>query len=342
MSVLNVIKDFAARGRYFVKAKSPELLFAGAVIAGGVCIYETVKGTLKAAPIIEDANAEIDRVEFMQTDAYKEWAERATTVKDPVDDPEAFKKKIVGKAAVDVAKCYIGALISGLAAIGMACGSFGIINKRYASAVGDALASRTLYNKLRKRIRDEHGEEAENKLVYGDNVKKTTVKNPETGEEEETFVPCMDEDTPLWVSRYSFEYENESYHPGFDLMQVRNEQEYWNRKLNEYGYLEANSIYTSMPGHKGETKGAWCGIGWLSKKWIDRLQSIDALPKDYPGDGYVSFGVLEGEGGGPQAAAWRDGQLKSVIMDLNVDGPIYKYIDIINNWDDVIAKRCGK
>ena len=68
---------------------------------------------------------------------------------------------------------------------------------------------------------------------------------------------------------------------------------------------------------------------------------LDILPADYAGDGHISFGIFNGEGG-PLAREWIAGNCREVMIDLNVDGPIYKFINAINNYDDLVAKKCGK
>lgn len=346
MKGLTVIKEVASKGKYFAKAHSPQLLLAGGFVAGAVGIAMVIRGTVKAVPVVDEAKAKIDLCENKDTEGFQTFFDAQNKARElagmePIDLGElGSKKKIIVGMVGNVAKCY--ALSLGFFAVSALCfaSSYKVLNARYAGAVANATGLAAAFKKYRGRVVEKFGEEVDKELYYGDNVKKVKKVDPETGNEYEEIVPNVEKGMP-WYSTYSFRYENESYHPGFDVMQLENDQNYWNMKLDAIGYIEANDILSSMPGHKGERRGDWCGCGWISRKWIERLQDLGVLPEDYAGDGHISFGIFDGEGG-PQAKEWIDGNSREVMIDLNVDGPIYKFINAINNYEDLVAKKCGK
>lgn len=321
--MLEGIKTFGSKVIFGAKMHSPKILFAVGVGAGVACVALTIKSTLKAAPVVEQAR------------------EEAATAVAPNEDGEVEEnvstRKIYVSMVGKVAKIFALPAICGAVSIASFAKCYGIMNNRLVDATiyGTAMANRA--KALYKRVAEKYGEEVANELYYGDNTKKVTEVNKETGEVKEKVVPNMEKAMP-WHSIYSFLYKNESYHPMFDYNQLECEEKWLTRKLNSEGYLLLTDVLQcdSFQSQNIELKGCYCGVGWISKYWIKRLVELGIMEEsDYMGDGEVSFGIFNGKGG-VQAQLWRDGKTDSVIIDFNVDGPIYTYIDAINK-----LKKCG-
>lgn len=325
------IKTFAAKTMFKVKANSPKILLITSVVAGVVGVAFTIKGTVKAIPIIENAKEEIKTAKAIKT---VNEAGGVVTEDDGTEVNPVSTKKIKLKTAGKVARVYaVAGLCYSVALVSMfKC--YGIMNNRLVDATvyGTAMAAKA--KNMYDKVADKFGKDVADELYYGKNTKTVKKTDPETGEEVEEVVPNMEKNMPWWTP-YTFEYTNESYEPGLDQMQLENEQQWWNTKLNAEDYILLSDVVrsfhsTQKEGGKNKMKGSWCGVGWISQKWIDRLIAAGVIKDDeYKGDGYISFGVFDGKGG-DQAKAWREGRSKSVLLDFNVDGPIYTYIDAIN------------
>ena len=323
------IKTLAAKTIFKVKANSPKILLGTGVIAGVCCIAFTIKGTIKAVPIIADAEEELKTAKAIK-DVNENGA--VVTTDDGTEVKPLSTKKIKLKTAGKIARVYAVAGICGAVSLISFLKCYGIMNNRLVDATvyGTAMAAKAknMYNKVAERF----GKEVADELYYGNTTKTVKKTNPDTGEEYEEVVPNMEKGAP-WYSCYSFEYQNESYQPGFDQMQLEHDQDWWNKKLDAEDYILFSDVINSFSATQKEhivLKGSWCGVGWISKKWIDRLVAAGVMKEnDYLGDGRISFGIFDGRGG-EQAKLWREGKTRSVILDFNVDGPIYTYIDAIN------------
>lgn len=321
------IKTLAAKTIFKVKANSPKILLGTGVIAGVFCIAFTIKGTVKAVPIVADAKEELKTAK-----AIKDVNEAGgkVTEDDGTEVAPMSTKKIKLKTAGKIARVYAVAGICGAVSLVSFFKCYGIMNNRLVDATvyGTAMAAKA--KNMYERVAEKFGKEVADELYYGDNTKTVKKTDPETGEEFEEVVPNVDKNMP-WYSPYAFEYKNESYHPGFDQMQLENEEQFWNTKLEAEDYILLSDVINSFSSAQTvKMKGSWCGVGWISKKWIDRLVAAGIIKDDdYKGDGYISFEVFNGKGG-KQAKEWREGRSKSVIINPNVDGPIYTYIDAIN------------
>lgn len=326
------IKTLAAKTMFKVKAHSPQILLITSIATGAAAIGLTIRSTLKARPVVVEA---------------KEKAEKSKTeeVKDEKTGKPVTSRQIYTKLVWDVTKIYSAPAIAAAVCLVSGLKCYGIMNNRLVDATvyGTAMASKA--KNMYRKVVEKYGKEAADELFYGNNVKKEQYKDPETGEIKERMVPNMEKDAP-WFSCYSWMYINESRHPGYDLeCIVKMEEERWNRRLDAEDFILLTDVMNSFDkDHHGiEMKGAWCGVGWISRKWIDRLIALGEIdPNDYTGDGYITFNVCNEGQGGPQAKAWREGRSDRVVIDPNVDGPIYKYIDAIRKYKKMSDGRYDK
>lgn len=326
------IKTLAAKAAFKIKANSPQILLVTGIVAGAGALALTIRSTVKAQPVITEAKKKAEEAEKGE-------------LKDAKTGKPATKKGIYTKLVWDVTKIYSAPAALAAVSLVSTLKCYGIMNNRLVDATvyGTAMAAKA--KNLYKKVAEKYGKEVADELYYGNNVKKEQYKDSETGEIKEKMVPNMEKDMP-WYSPYSWMYINESKHPGYDLeCIVKMEEERWNRRLDAEDFILLTDVMNSFDkDHHGiEVRGAWCGVGWISKKWIDRLIALGEIdPKDYTGDGYITFNVCNDGQGGPQAKAWREGRTDRVVIDPNVDGPIYKYIDAIRKYKKMSDGRYDK
>jgi len=93
----------------------------------------------------------------------------------------------------------------------------------------------------------------------------------------------------------------------YNILFLRAQQEYANKRLQMLGYLLLNDVYESL-GLKRSTAGSV--VGWTL---------------DGNGDGYVDFGIFDRTN--EDARAFVNLLEPAILLDFNVDGVIYKEID---------------
>ena len=328
-------KHYAKLSKFVVRQKSPEILLGAGIIAGGACIFLACKGTLKAKPKIDDMSIKLEDLEHIESFHTEAIAADPTADEEDEHNLAELKKQIkkekrhiIAKTAVEVSKDYIPAFVIGMASIGCVLASYKILDKRLLGATVAYESVNAAFNRYRHKVIDKFGEEVEKELYYGQTVREEEVEEPildeegnETGETKtvKKVVPNVEKDAP-WFSVYSRTLHNRSYQPGLDVDQVRRIQNYLNDELQRNGFMLLNDVYKAL---EMDIKGDYVGVGWIAKWAADKIGMTD-----YTGDDFIDFGVF-GDHISDQAKLWREGKTNSVILDFNVDGPIYKHINNI-------------
>jgi hypothetical protein len=93
-------------------------------------------------------------------------------------------------------------------------------------------------------------------------------------------------------------------------MFLRRQQEYANQLLKSRGYVFLNEVYEMLGLQKAE-----CGqvVGWI----YDEVKPL--------GDNYIDFGIYDLNNEAKRAFV--NGLERSILLDFNVDGVVYKLID---------------
>lgn len=345
MNVVQTIKNIPSSAKHVAKmakftarAKSPELLLGAGIIAGGATVVLACRATLKAKPKLDDLSIKLEDLEHIEN------VHTLAVANDPHADEEdehnlaelkkqckKEKRHEIAVTAVGVSKDFAPAIIVGMVGIGCVLASYRILDKRLLGATVAYESVNAAFNRYRHRVIDKYGEQAERQLYYGETVTdveyEEEVEDAETGEKKVVKKvkqePNVEKGVP-WHSIYSRTLHNRSYQPGMDVDQVRRIQNYLNDELARKGYVFLNDVYKAL---ELEIDGEYVGVGWLSKEFQG---------EDYVGDGFIDFGVF-GDNVTEQAKLWREGKTNSVILDFNVDGPIYKYVNAVNEMkkDDI-------
>lgn len=354
-AIVKSVKTIASKTLFKIKMNSPEIMLVGGVIAGVACVGLAVWGTTKAVPVVENAKQDLDNMEFFATEEGKEFIdkrneERAECGLEPMalELPES-KKAVYFGVAKEMVKIYWPAVLAGCIATGCRFGTYKVLKARYVGAAALAIANDKKFKALYNAVAAKYGKDAADRLVYGDEELKTEKKvDPKTGDEYEEIVPNPGATPPWQYSIFSFTYTNESFSPGWDQAQLEHEQEQWDQRLQAEDFILFTDWVTQFKSTQNvKAKGAWCMSGWISEKWINRLTELGIIkPGEYMGDGHIRYNIFDGRGG-EQARLWREGRTRTVVIDPNVDGPIYKYIDIINelkcvdeeDWDLYLADK---
>jgi hypothetical protein len=295
------------------KKHSPTILLGAGVVSMVGSTVLACRATLK---LDETLNA---------IEAEKKQAQR---VKELVDDEnytgeqtytDAEMRKdlsiIVTRGAVKVAKLYAPSILLG--GIGVACltKSHQILQERNVALTAAYIAVDTAFKNYRERVIDRYGEETDRELRY-DN-EEVDIIDEETGKVVSTY-----QVTPGDHGMYSrwFDEENNNWNAPpmdeYNWLFLRTQQNWANDMLRARGHLFLNEVY-SMVGLSHTSAGAI--VGWV----YDRNNKV--------GDNYVDFGCWGQDDGQP--LDFFNGREGSILLDFNVDGPIWQLIDERNARD---------
>lgn len=339
------IKTLVAKSKFFCKKNSPAILLGVGIAAEVAAIVFAAKGAVKANDAIGCAKLDLEDLDDREAcEEYFDYINSQRILKglDPVDisDEKTIKKErraIKRKTTMSVVRAFAPAIV--LTGVSVFCRveQYRVLNKRLIACTIAYEALDQAYKRLdqtfsdyRERVRTKYGELEDNKLYWGEeicpdgeNLKVKTVD--ENGNEVEELVPVKNAEKNLpFYSIYSKAYKNQSKAPGMDVMHIKAIQNWANDRLSANGYVLLSEVYDAF---EFPIDSQCVGIGWISKEHL--------IPGD-DGDGYIDFGVL-GDANlarNPDARDWAEGKINSVILDFNVDGPIYNRLDAINKVEE--------
>lgn len=285
-----------------LRKHSPEILIVvgiGGVITSAVL---ACRATLKAGEIVNDHKEKLETIK----DARQIADERPEEV-DAYPDKD-YKRDITVtyvQTGVQFAKLYGPAILLGIVSICCLVGSHRIMKARYSGAIAAYTALDEAFKKYRKRVVDEHGEEAD--YLYRNGLKKETVV--EIGEdgkpvEKEKLVSMYDN----LVSQYAVEFgpNNPEWATdvNYNVSMLRGREKTFTDLLIKRGHVFLSEVYDKLG--IPHTDACFAGVGWV---------------KGY-GNDFVSFGIDS-----PNNDAFIMGENPVAILDFNVDGMVY---DIMN------------
>lgn len=286
------------RGTLLGKKYSPEILLVagiGGLFVSGIMI---AKGHQKASDWIDAFNCEKYSLQKDASDMPEEWCRRR-------------KKEIVVTCAKEVTKAYAPGV--SLAVLSTTCilGSHGIMKKRNIALAAAYKTMEQTFSDYRKRLIEDVGEDADRKYYYGieteevtedavdengkkKKVKKTveTIKNPG---EHSIYARYFDEGSTQW-----------SKTPEYNLLFLKNTQNYMNDLLHSRGHVFLNEVYDAL-GLEHSQAGAV--VGWIMGEGRDNC---------------IDFGIFNQDE--PRVRAFVNGYENVILLDFNVDGVIYDLI----------------
>lgn len=284
---------------------SPEIL-TGVGIAGIVAsTFLIAKATLKLEPIIASHETRKMDAEFQKSEQLSleevhgpVFTEENTTV---VKLSPRELTKVYAVTSLDLIKVYGPGVSLSLASIGSILAAHGIMKRRTVALIGAYKAVESAFASYRQRVIEEFGEEKDRDFRLGFRTEKHT--DEETGKKVTTRV--FD---PNAVSLYAkfFDEGNINYRDNaeYNLMFLKQVQNFMNDKLRIQGYLFLNDVYRAL-GFEDTREGQL--VGWY-------------MDKEKGGDLYVDFNIYNADS--IRARDFVNGLERSILLDFNVDGLI--------------------
>ena len=307
MNMSNIVnsatKTFHRVG-FQIKKHSPEILLVTGITGVVTSAVMACKATTKVDAIVEETKKSIDMIhEGME-------AGNICDVEYTKEDGKKDLAIVYIQTGVKFAKLYGPSVLLGLTSIGCILAGNNIIHKRNVALSAAYTAIDTSFKGYRSRVIERFGESMDRELRY--NIKtqevKETVVDEETGKKKtvKSTVSVVDPNTYSDYARFFDEYcAGWTKDAEYNLMFLRQQQNYANELLKSRGHLFLNEVYDMLGIDRTKAGNI---VGWI----YDEKHPI--------GDNFVDFGiyVLDNE----KARDFVNGRERSILLDFNVDGDI--------------------
>jgi hypothetical protein len=279
-------------GRHMFKIKkhSPELLLVSGVVGVVTSTVLACRATLKLEQVLDEHERTIEKVKAVEISTYTERHR------------QAHLAEVRIRAALSIAKLYAPSVTLGVLSVGCLVGSHRILSTRNAGIMAAYATLEKGFEEYRARVTSEVGEEKERELRFG----KTVTTVDEDGRKRTVFEACENGPSTYAVFFDEFNPNWNNTTPFYNQMFLKCQQQYANDMLTARGHVTLNDVYDMLG--LPRTKAGFV-VGWL---------------KNGSGDGYVDFGIFDGDIYKGQRFA--NGDDDSVLLDFNVDGIIYDKI----------------
>jgi hypothetical protein len=250
-SVLKVV----ARQALLAKKNSPHIMFVAGVAGVITSAVLASKATIKLAPVLEDAEQEINSVK--------------TELKHRKGQYQKDLAYVYTKNTMEIVKLYAPAVVIGGLSIAALTGSHIQLTRRNTALTAAYAAVSKAYDEYRGRVREELGEQREMELYHSISLEKVMVES-KTEEvmmaDPNTWSPyarLFDETSIQWVKNAEL-----------NRLFVQSQQNYLNDRLRVLGHVFLNEAYDAL-GLERSRAGAV--VGWVL---------------DDKGDNYIDFGLF--------------------------------------------------
>lgn len=267
---------------------SPTILFGAGVVGVVATAVLASRATLKLEDVLIDHQKDSQAIE-------NRIVSSAYTEQDKLKD----QVLVYTKTVTEIGKLYAPSVGVGVASIGALAGSHHILNKRNAALAAAYTTLDRAFKAYRERVREDLGEDADRRFLYAQKVERVET-NPETGKKVQKFVSTD-------VTAYGRLYDDmnvnfQHNYPEHNFFFLRAQQNFANELLRSRGWLTLNEVYKALG---FEPTDAGMVVGWLL---------------DGEGDGYVDFGIFDGDVSVYDFIRGADG---AIFLNFNVDGLIH-------------------
>lgn len=304
------IKKMINKVKFNVVKHSPEILM-GIGIAG--VITSTVlacRSTLKVKDILEDKETNMNNVKEVLAEGREDYTE---------EDARKDKTIIMTTTAIRIMKLYAPSVIIGAGSIACLLESHNVMRNRNAGLAAALAATTESFKQYRERVTAKYGDEVDKEMRYG--IKKEKKEKDGKKTKEDIVVGCDEKELSGYARYFNESNINWTDDPQYNMMFLRQNQNWANDKLISQGYLYLNDVYDALGFPK--TKAGQV-VGWVYD------------PKNNErGDNYIDFGIYDLNVRGYRDEMANDtiaeerqdfinGYRNSILLDFNVDGNIWE------------------
>ena len=304
------IKNVLNKVKFNVVKHSPEILM-GIGIAG--VVTSTVlacRSTLKVQEILDYKEKNMNNVKEVLDEGREDYTE---------EDARKDKTIIMTTTAIRMMKLYIPSVIIGAGSIACLLQSHNVMRNRNAGLAAALAATTESFKQYRERVTEKYGDEVDKEMRYG--IKKEKKEKDGKKTKEDIVVGCDEKELSGYARYFNESNINWTDDPQFNMMFLRQNQNWANDKLISQGYLYLNDVYDALGFPK--TKAGQV-VGWV----------YDPNNNEH-GDNYVDFGIYDLNVKGYRDEMANDtiaeerqdfinGYRNSILLDFNVDGNIWE------------------
>ena len=316
----NMTRTFHKAGLQ-VKKHSPEILIVAGVIGTVTSAVMACRATTKIDEVLGETKDKLAVIDQSAENGYIMNPETGEVVEYTEEDHKKDVTIVYGQTGLKLAKLYAPAIVTGTISLGCILTSHNILRKRNVALAAAYATEHLGFKEYRGRVIERFGKELDKELKY--NIKAKEINaievdengNPVVDEngEVQTVKKTVNSGGPNYGSDYARFFDE--YCTGwtrdaeYNLMFLRQQQNWANEKLKSQGYLFLNDVYAMLGIPK--TKAGQI-VGWV----YDEGNKF--------ADNYVDFGIYDLYN--EQARDFVNGREKSILLDFNVDGNILDMI----------------
>lgn len=282
--VLNKLTRVFYKTNFQIKKYSPEILLGAGIVGAVTSTVMACKATTKIHTVLDEAKDKVDMIHKGIEDG------EVISIVNGEEVPVKYTKEDGGKdltityakTGYGLGKLYGPAILVGATSLVCILASYNIIHKRNVALAAAYATIDKGFKEYRSRLIERFGQELDRELKY--NIKSQETEEivvDENGKESvvKKTVTTADFDTSSDYSRFFDEYcTGWRKDAEYNLMFVRQIQNWANDKLKAQGYLFLNDVYEMLGFDK--TKAGQI-VGWIYD------------PNNEVGDNYVDFGIYD-------------------------------------------------
>lgn len=299
MSLKSLTRGVTSKaGRQVLKVQkhSPVLLVGTGVVSFGATIFFACKATLKMDEVLSEFESDREKIE------------KAPEVAEAIDETytdEDAKKDSLGiklKLATKIARNYAPAVVFGVVTVGCFTGAHVILSRRNVALTAAYAALDQGFRQYRERVVNELGPEKDLKFRHG-LIEKEIVEEGPNGPEHKTVLAPDPDKAPSIYARMFAQHTSTQWEEAHMRNQffIQCQETYANQRLLAKGHYFLNEAHDAL-GMERTDAGQIVG-------WVD----------NGTGDNQIDFGVFST----PAGVSFANGERNSVMLDFNVDGPVY-------------------
>lgn len=297
--ITNGLSKLTGRTGLLMQKHGPEILLVTGIVGIIGSTVLACRATLKVDDTLTDAQNKILKIKMALTDEEIQEAESYTK-----EDHDKDMTIVYVQTAVNFARLYGPSVILGAASIGCIIKGHKILNARNVGLTAALKATSEGFAAYRKRVVEEYGEEKD--YMFKNGLRAEEIVDVEVGEDgkpkkvkKTQLVGEVDGATVY--ARYFDQSTSTNWSsvPEYNAMFIKTSQNYMNDLLKTRGHVFLNEVYDHL-GFKRSPAASQ--VGWVFNG---------------NGDNYIDFGL---------PSDFSTNCPESVLMDFNVDGPIFDLI----------------
>lgn len=299
-------KAVAVAGAKLEKAAPTIFVVTGVVglIGAGVL---ACRSTLKVEGVIDRAKEQLDDVHYCEERLKGQGPEPEYSSKDAQHD----KAVVYARTGLELARLYGPSILLGAGSVILILSSHRMMEQRNTALIGAYEMAAAGFKQYRNHIREEYGEDADRRALYGLTTEKIEVEKEDKSGKKRKGKEEIEVFDPNSISRYAVFFDEGSTqwepNPEYNKAFVIGMQNTANDLLHANGYLFLNTVYRLL-GLPETSEGQL--VGWMMGK----------------GDDFVDFGIYDDAYLRTEKRDFVNGFEPSILLDFNVDGVIYKEI----------------